>query len=238
MLDTSVSIVRAVQKKGFKQDGNVPMGVVTLNREKMDALIDPRSRLNLMHERYTKRRGLVWRSVNRKGRMANDSVSNFLGYIPNVEVKAEGVRVVQGFYIMGSASFDVLLGMPWIAASRCDLKWRNNQYWCLITSSYKEVSFIATTVPESWMSRNEEDNELENDEEEENGVLSVRSVHMDWLEMINMEAKSDEILVKARNGHHLLMEEVEPIDEDQLAESRHKGRVIYWNINQKIKLEL
>ncbi|CAG8537517.1 6111_t:CDS:2 [Scutellospora calospora] len=222
MLDTNVSIVRTVQTRSIKKDGDVPMGVVTINGEKTNTPIDPRSRLNLMHEKYAKGKGLTWRSVNGKGRMADDSVSNFLGYIPNVEVDAEGVKVTQGFYVMGSASFDVLLGILWIAAAKCDLK-------------YKEVSFVTTTVPESWTRPwNNEDDEFESDDEGDDlDVLSIRRIQIDKPKIEKMDAKYKEIIIKANNSNQLLLEELTPINDDRLEGTKHRGQVIYWNADQE-----
>ncbi|CAG8439950.1 593_t:CDS:2 [Scutellospora calospora] len=41
-----------------------------------------------------------------KRRIADDRISKFIGYIPRVEVKMEGVKTNQSFYIIDSASFD------------------------------------------------------------------------------------------------------------------------------------
>ncbi|CAG8634186.1 9180_t:CDS:2, partial [Scutellospora calospora] len=91
MMDTNVSIVHTVQAMNVKQNEDVPIGIVTINGERTDAPIDPGS--------------------SGKGRIVDDSISNFLGYISNIEVNAKGVKVMQEFYVIESASFDMLLGM-------------------------------------------------------------------------------------------------------------------------------
>ncbi|CAG8588661.1 2790_t:CDS:2, partial [Scutellospora calospora] len=87
--------VRLIQRREDRTIKNeiVPTCPTSINGELVDTPIDPGSRLNLMHEKYTRKRGLAWKCVN------------------------EGVVTNQGFYVMESASFDVLLGMPWIASA-------------------------------------------------------------------------------------------------------------------------
>lgn len=227
LLDTNVSIVRAVRTSSSKQVGDVPMGTVKINEELIDVPIDPGSRLNLMHINYANKRGLVWKSAKGRGRMADDRVSNFVGYIPNVKVDVDGVIVTQNFYIMETASFNVLLGMPWIAAAKCNLKWRDNQFWCSVASKLKKVSFVASIAPERWTTEEDHDDyEEEVDDEDDRDFMTVRRVHVDDCD------EQDDLCIKvlsgAKNARTVKAYEVKPVNDDYLPES-YCGKVVYWN---------
>ncbi|CAG8684784.1 9472_t:CDS:2, partial [Ambispora leptoticha] len=130
---TNVDVrLRLVKGSKMRETMNeiVPIWPALINGDLVDVPIDPGSRLNLMHINYAKKRGLTWEHAYGKGRMADDRISEFIGYIPQVKVEMEGVVTNQGFYIMESASFDVLLGMPWLASA--------------------QSSFIVSVVPQNW----------------------------------------------------------------------------------------
>ncbi|CAG8719964.1 9046_t:CDS:2, partial [Cetraspora pellucida] len=106
--------------------------------------------------------------------MADDRLSEFTGYIPQVKVEMEGVITHQNFYVMETASFEVLLGMPWVAGAQ------------LVSSGWKEQN-------------RDEDSELdaydEEDEEEgkRNQVAVVRRFQIINDEVQNSD-KNNELL--------------------------------------------
>ncbi|CAG8469633.1 21657_t:CDS:2 [Racocetra persica] len=83
------------QKNASLKIGNVPVEIAKVNSEK---------------------------PVTSKGHIVDDQLSEFVRYIPNVEVVMEGVRVFQEFYIMKAVS-----------------------------SNYKKSSFVASIDPKGWI---------------------------------------------------------------------------------------
>ncbi|KAF0441700.1 hypothetical protein F8M41_003767 [Gigaspora margarita] len=61
-----------------------------------------------MSMRYAKEKGLTSNQGDKIG-----------GCIPNIEVEVDDVKMVQKFYIKRQLSSDVILGMLWVAKTRC-----------------------------------------------------------------------------------------------------------------------
>ncbi|KAF0460998.1 hypothetical protein F8M41_000510 [Gigaspora margarita] len=48
--------------------------------------------------------------------------------VHGVEIDIDSVKVVQEFYVKRELASDVVLGMPWVAKTRCGFKWQNEKY--------------------------------------------------------------------------------------------------------------
>ncbi|CAG8545310.1 908_t:CDS:2 [Dentiscutata heterogama] len=66
-------------------------------------------------------------------------------------------------------------------------------------------------------------------------VPSMWRVQIDKPEIEKMDAEYKEIISKANNSNQLMLQELIPIDDDQLEETKHRGQVIYWSANQENK---
>ncbi|CAG8646030.1 3855_t:CDS:1, partial [Ambispora leptoticha] len=231
LVNAEVRIVKGAQAGINLKLGNVPVSMVRINGEITEAPIDPGSRLNLMHESFARQKGLSWKPVTSKGRMADDRLSEFVGYIPNMKVVIEGIEVIQGFYVMKAASFEVLLGMPWLAAARCNLKWKNNKLWCTIGSDYKKASFIASVVPKDWINLSGYDDD--DNEEDVDDIMAVRRIEIQEHEAGNEDRRQNErlkdIVKQASNSSKLIIKEIEAMDSRDLIKNSHFGQIIYWS---------
>ncbi|CAG8646350.1 11552_t:CDS:10, partial [Ambispora leptoticha] len=87
---------------------------VKINGDTVKAPIDPGSCINLMLKRYAVKRG----------------VSQFMDYIPDIEVNMEGLIN---------------------ARAQCFLSFKGTEYWYTISSSTRSTSFVVSTVSRSWV---------------------------------------------------------------------------------------
>ncbi|CAG8628461.1 14032_t:CDS:2, partial [Ambispora leptoticha] len=214
----------------------VPVWTVKINGDLVKAPIDPGSRINLMLKKYAVKRGLEWNQARGKGRMADNRVSQFVGHIPNVEVEMEGVVVHQDFYVMETASFDVLLGMPWNARAQCTLGFKGTEYWCTISSPTRSASFVVSTVPRSWIGEIQADYEDDADsndesdyEEDVDDIMAVRRMDMIEFEEMSDNNRVLSIMDNAKNKDNVVQRQVEPIDYESLNGLTFGGWVNYWN---------
>ncbi|CAG8534670.1 15448_t:CDS:2 [Dentiscutata heterogama] len=76
---------------------------------------------------------------------------------------------------------------------------------------------------------------MSDDENDEMDVPLMRRVQIDKPEIEKMNTEYKEIISKANNSNQLMLQELIPIDDDQLEENKHRGQIIYWSANQKNK---
>ncbi|CAG8785503.1 7538_t:CDS:2, partial [Dentiscutata erythropus] len=74
------------------------------------------SNVNKISMEYVKKKRHAWKCIN-KGTSGHNE---FVGYVPELEVDVNGVKVVQKFYVKHGLTSDVILGMPWITKTRED----------------------------------------------------------------------------------------------------------------------
>ncbi|CAG8620248.1 3692_t:CDS:10, partial [Ambispora leptoticha] len=160
--NVKIRIVQSdLHKNKSRSSEVVSVWLVKINRDTVKASIDPSSRINLMLKRYAVKRGLEWNQVC---------------------VDMEGIIVRQGFYVMETASFEVLLGMPWNVRAQCSL------------------------VPRSWVSEVLIDNhvdEIDSDDDSDfdnvDDIIVVRRIDVEEPKELNEETQALTILNKAKN---------------------------------------
>ncbi|CAG8719206.1 5194_t:CDS:2, partial [Ambispora leptoticha] len=152
------------------------------------------------------------------------------GYIPNIKVDMEGVVVNQGFYVIETASFDILLG---------------TKYWYTISSPTRSASFIVSTVPKSWIGevQNDYENKIDSDDEskydEVDDIMAVRRIEVDELEEINKynsheNSRLQRFMNNAKNKSNVRIHEIKLVKYEELDGLSFCGRVSYWDINDEM----
>ncbi|RIB12336.1 hypothetical protein C2G38_2200901 [Gigaspora rosea] len=102
--------------------------------------------LNLMSMKYAKSKGLIWKCRNKKT-FIGCTDDEFVGYIPGVEIVVNGVCIVQEFHVKHELPSDVILGMPWVAKTRCGFGWKDGKCYCTIRSGFDEATFVISEDP-------------------------------------------------------------------------------------------
>ncbi|RIB29832.1 hypothetical protein C2G38_2154326 [Gigaspora rosea] len=80
---------------------------------------------------YANKIGLTWKYRNKEislGHFGSKVIRNILG----VNVVVCGIEVKQPFYIIQKLNFDVVLGIAWIARSRCIIQYKDDECYYTI----------------------------------------------------------------------------------------------------------
>ncbi|RIB16535.1 hypothetical protein C2G38_2189667 [Gigaspora rosea] len=131
-----------------KKDSDKTIGMLMeINGSKsVQGTIRVSSCLNLMSMKYAKSKGLIWKCRNKKT-FIGCTDDEFVGYIPGVEIVVNGVCVVQEFHVKHELPSDVILGMPWVAKTRCGSGWKDGKCYCTIRSGFDEATFVISEDP-------------------------------------------------------------------------------------------
>ncbi|GAA5913329.1 hypothetical protein JCM6882_004089 [Rhodosporidiobolus microsporus] len=95
-----------------------PVGrlVVNIQGVELEALFNTGSEINLCPKRIYAKTGLALQESNLFLRDANAKTTRLLGYLENVEMKCSRLRTRQHLHVQSDATYDLLLGMPFIRA--------------------------------------------------------------------------------------------------------------------------
>ncbi|CAG8478713.1 1147_t:CDS:2 [Scutellospora calospora] len=162
-----------VLKKNELKLDDILMSTPKINSETVSVSVDLRSYLNLMHERYVRKYSFVWQPANKRGCIADNQLNKFVECITNIEVDIKGIVVYQEFYILEAVRFDILLDEG-------------------------KAVFIASIVPNNWISENKEYSESEEED------------------------------VEGSNVDNLVVREISGIDIDHMIDQKYEERVVCW----------
>ncbi|RIB14362.1 hypothetical protein C2G38_2040258 [Gigaspora rosea] len=139
--------------------------------------------------KYAKEKGFTWK------RSIEDN--EIVGHISSVEVNVASVKVVQKFHVKHGLCCDVILGIPWVAKTKCSFELKNIKCCCTIRSSYDEMMFVI--LKEAIIDENVVDKDCVMKKRNYNGrvndVVDVRSIR----NVLKKGKTKDRIKVKDEN---------------------------------------
>ncbi|CAG8450528.1 14055_t:CDS:2, partial [Dentiscutata heterogama] len=183
--------IEHVKEKG-KIGDSIRGTFVKINEKAAKASIRFSSSVNKMSMKYAKGKGLTWKWLDKKRIPSNNTNNEFVGYIPDVKVDVCDVSIYQTFYVVRTLTPNIVLGMPWIAKSSCNIQWKNGQCHYAIESGLKKATFIMNDQ----LAKGEKvDNE--NNDGMENDLVDVRCVQSELMK--NDDGKKKKRIVSVMN---------------------------------------
>ncbi|KAG6552933.1 hypothetical protein Mapa_005466 [Marchantia paleacea] len=160
-------------------------------RDVSDVLVDGGSAVNAMSERLLKKLGMkLSRPSNIIVGMANKQKVRPIGVVDKVVVSVMGVQTLLSFQVLEEASYDLLLGRPWLRAVRTTDRWHKG--YLRIGPKNHRVKVPLTSGGGAVSDSDRPTSDYSESESEESGSFSEVDTNMSTDEETSSEDTSDD----------------------------------------------
>ncbi|CAG8555682.1 35892_t:CDS:2, partial [Racocetra persica] len=119
--------------------------------------------------------GILEKIVKVNKKFAKASIR--LNYVSGIEIDIDSVKIVQEFYVKHELVSNVVLGMSWIVKTRCDFKWKDRKYCCMIQSNNDETMFVILEEFEIYKNIVDKDYRIKENDDEKKVILQILGVY-------------------------------------------------------------
>ncbi|CAG8700015.1 8138_t:CDS:2 [Ambispora leptoticha] len=213
------------RKEKVRDNERAMKALVRIKGEHAEMAIRISSCTNKMSVKYAKRLGFTWKCLD--NRISDRMGDEFVGYIPDVDVAVCGVSVNQPFYVVRELTSDIVLGMPWVARSRCNIQCKDGQCRYTIESGSKKATFEVTDEPTKGVKVESEHQIMDN-------IVDIRSYYKERKKdtKLNGEVRDVEIFRCVEVEGKRFVGDVES-DEPSKANSDHRAETDNKGVNGK-----